>query len=1091
MGGLTKESRIINFAGGTQTKVDPFQLQLGDFQFLYNVVLTEFGLIAKRNGFTPLAIPIGSPSFITTYNQGPVAIGNIIEAYTPGPDKWISQGSLTPLSFGVLPVVRSNTSQTQVDSAIAPNGLMCVVYTDQTPSDLTVKTTKYSILDSLTGQVIIPPTVITNADSTYPSARVFILGLSFVIVFSRNVASTYHLQYMVVSSANPAIITVAATDISSSYTPATTVAFDACVLNNFLYVAWNGAGASGVKMATIGPTLQVSGTVIRDASHEATMVSVTPDEANQLIYVSYYNLASTTGYAFSVSPQLALILAPTAIIPSGTVLNLTSSIISGVLNFIYEIDNNYGYDSAIPTHYVNKNTMTSVGVVGTAAVLSRSVGLGSKSFVLDGVLYFLASFQSPYQPTYFLMNLSGQVVAKLAYSNGGGYLATGLPNVSLYNGAYFVGYLFKDLVQSVNKDTAVPANTQTAGIYAQTGVNIAAFTFGTDSLFTVETGRALNITGGFLWSFDGSSATEQGFFVWPDSIKVAWTETSTQTPTADLTIGSNILTALSAVTGVFVGMTITGVAIPAGTTIIAVGTTTLTLSAPVTASHATETVTIQGHIASKPDSTTLTNAYWYIFTYEWSDNAGNIFRSAPSIPVPMTTTGTSTIGIATLNVPTLRLSYKTNVKICCYRYSVAQPVYYQVSSILYPTMNSTTVDYITFVDTLSDASILGNNELYTTGGVVQNIGGNGYKSIFVFDDRLLGIRLEDRNLIDFSNQVLSTTPVELSDELSYYVAPNIGAQGNTGPLECGVQMDDKAILFKASAIYYFNGAGPDITGANNQFSQPIFITSTVGCSNQKSLIFQPEGMMFEFKSEAGNQIWILGRDLSTKYIGADVEGFTRDATVESAINIPGTNQVRFTLSSGVTLMYDFYYKKWAEHIGVGALSSTLYNGLQLFINQFGQVLYETPGFYQDNGSPVLMSFLTGWLNLVGLQGYQRVYYFFLLGKYLSPHKLQVQIASDFNQFASQSAIYSPNNYTGTYGSSSPYGTGIYGGNSQVEQIRVNLTQQRCQSFQIQVNEIFDSSLGVTPGAGLTLSGINLVFGAKKTYPKLPAANSVG
>ncbi len=49
--------------------------------------------------------------------------------------------------------------------------------------------------------------------------------------------------------------------------------------------------------------------------------------------------------------------------------------------------------------------------------------------------------------------------------------------------------------------------------------------------------------------------------------------------------------------------------------------------------------------------------YYYQFTYEWTDNAGNLHRSAPSIPIKqVTTTGSST---NTINVPTLRLTYKT------------------------------------------------------------------------------------------------------------------------------------------------------------------------------------------------------------------------------------------------------------------------------------------------------------------------------------------------------------------------------------------------------------------------------------------------
>ena len=48
-----------------------------------------------------------------------------------------------------------------------------------------------------------------------------------------------------------------------------------------------------------------------------------------------------------------------------------------------------------------------------------------------------------------------------------------------------------------------------------------------------------------------------------------------------------------------------------------------------------------------------------------------------------------------------------------------------------------------------------------------------------------------------------------------------------------------------------------------------------------------------------------------------------------------------------------------------------------------------------------------------------------------------------------------------------------------------------QSFQITVQESYDPSYGVAAGAGLSLSGLNLVYGAKKGYVPLAAAVSTG
>lgn len=480
--------------------------------------------------------------------------------------------------------------------------------------------------------------------------------------------------------------------------------------------------------------------------------------------------------------------------------------------------------------------------------------------------------------------------------------------------------------------------------------------------------------------------------------------------------------------------------------------------------------------------------YFYSVTYEWTDAQGNIHRSAPSVPLSaLTASATSKV---TLDIPTLRLTEKVTpqgVRIVIYRWSTAQQIYYQVTSITSPLMSDPSVDSVQYVDTQADADILGNLILYTTGGVVENIGPPPCSTSTLFKSRLFLVDAEDRSLLWYSKQVLEKTPVEMSDLFTIFIAPTISAQGNTGPITALSAMDDKLIIFKRDAIYYVTGNGPDITGANNDFGEPVFITATVGCNNQQSIVFCPQGLLFE--SDKGR--WLLGRDLSTSYLGAPVEIYNSAATA-SSINVPGTNQVRMTLDNDVTLMYDYYFNQWGTFTHIPAVSSTIYQGLHTYLNSLGQVFQENPGSYLDGSSPVLMKFTTAWMALAGLQGFQRAYFFYLLGQYASPHKLNVQVGYDFDPAYVQTSLVSPTNFSAPFGGDPLYGSGTpFGGPSAVEQWRVFLARQKCQSFQITVSEIYDASLGVTAGAGLTLSGIDLVFGSKKGYPRLPSVQSVG
>jgi hypothetical protein len=484
--------------------------------------------------------------------------------------------------------------------------------------------------------------------------------------------------------------------------------------------------------------------------------------------------------------------------------------------------------------------------------------------------------------------------------------------------------------------------------------------------------------------------------------------------------------------------------------------------------------------------------YYYQVIYEWSDNQGNIIRSAPSIPtVAAAASFSGATNTVVVNIPTLRLSYKSNVKISVYRWSTTQQSYYEVTTIASPLLNNPAVDSVQFTDTYSNDDIIGNSLLYTTGGVLENISPPSSNNVCLFNNRLWLVDAEDRNLLWFSKQVIEATPVEMSDLLTLYVAPTTAAQGSTGPITAIAPMDDKLIVFKRNALGYINGIGPDNTGSNSQYSDFILVNTVVGCANQQSIVLTPNGLMFQ----SGKGIWLLGRDLSTNYIGAPVEQILDGYTVTSAVNVPSTTQVRFTLNNGIVLMYDYYYNQWGTFSTIRALSSTVYENLHTVLTEFNQVLQETPGQYVDNGSPVLMSFTSGWMNLAGVQGYERFYYMLLLGQYKTPFKLNVQFAFNYNVSPSQSILVTPDQTPSTWGSQQNWGNGNQWGSSgeyaNVFEARVFPDQQKVESFQIIVSEVFDPQYSTLPGEGLTLSGMNLVVGLKKGFRTSPASRSFG
>lgn len=1009
---LQKQAIPINFAKGLDTKADNKQVSLGKFLALNNSVFDKEGALTKRNGFVNTTnLPNSEQTTLTTLNDNLLATGSNLYAFSEDTNQWLNQGIVQPIQLTTQALVRSSTGQSGADTAVTSTGLLCLVYMDSGNS-------YYQISDSSTGQQIVSRQALP-ATATNP--RVFLLDIYFIVTYIATISGTPHLQYIAIPIAVPTSPRAAA-DISSVVFSLTT-GYDAHATADDIYFAWRST-ATDMRVASMSRTL-ILGSAVTVVGHIADLVSVTTEITltQNLVWISFWDTTSDDGYAMSFSSDngfLTQTLAPTQIINNIELNEITSISVDGLLTVFYETANTYNYSPNAKTDYVSKLTVTTLGVVGSASVILRSVGLASKAFIdTSGMMYLIVTYGEINQPTYFLIDTSGNIYMRLAYSNGGGYQASQvLPTVTLIDDTYYTPYLIKDFLASVNKGTALPSGTPTNAIYTQTGVNLAKFSINIDKQYSSEIANALHLTGGQLWEYDGVRPVEHGFHVWPENIAV-----TTATGAGSITAGT----------------------------------------------------------------------YNYIFTYEWTDNQGNLHRSAPSIPVTqVTTTSTST---NTIKVPTLRLTYKLSpnpVRIVGYRWSAAQQTYYQFTSITSPNINNPAVDNITITDTASDLSILGQTLLYTTGGVIENIAAPASIHTALFKNRLFLIDAEDPNLLWFSKQVISNVPVEMSDLLTIYVAPTSGAQGSTGPMKALSAMDDKLIIFKRNAIYYLTGTGPDNTGANSDYSDAIFITSSVGCENPSSIVLMPLGIMFQ--SDKG--IWLLGRDLNTTYIGAPVEQYNNE-TVAAAQSIPGTNQVRFTLTNNVTLMYDYYYGQWGTFNNTFAISSTLYNNTHTYLSSFGQVFKETPNTYLDGSQPVLMSFVTSWINLAGVQGYERFYEMLLLGTYYSPFKLNVQIGYDYSESPVQATLVSPDNYTNPWGGEAQWGSGgPWGGNGNVLEARVFPERQKCEAFQIYVNEIYDlsftnSSGMVTAGQGLSLSGMNLVVGMKKGYRVQKASQSFG
>lgn len=768
---------------------------------------------------------------------------------------------------------------------------------------------------------------------------------------------------------------------------------------------------------------------------------------NSIVYIptgGYYFITGAIGT--SLTATVANLDLPGNAAPGATVASTVQSIYSTA-----------GYQNSIVTY----NTLTAAGTAGTAATLMRSVFLAGKAYLVNSVPHVIIGHDSPLQSTYFacaLYNLNallaipkGVVVAKVGASGGGGVQYRSiLPSVNVVSTG-IVQFAFPersfDILRTSN-------NTSTVTYYL--GASSAQIDFTTNNIQTMDLGRNLIIGSGLTQMYDGAVAVEQGFNVYPETItavgagnggflsqglygykivyewvdNIGQTHKSAPSPnlsfnianapaafTGDTTNLSAVIINVSTTVGLQIGMEITGTGIPSPAYIISIDSSSqITLSAAATATAAGVTLT--------PND----------------------------------------IQVVNLTIPTLRITEKQNATIAVYRTAVNGTIYYRIDTqyLDFPIENSTSTDTITFSDSIGDYSIVGNEQLYT-GQEVENIAPPATLALTEFRNRAILIPSDNRYAYDYSKQVVAGSPVEFSD----LFRQNVSTTG--GPLVGAGVIDDKLILFQRGGnggqISYVTGTGPSPSGANNDFADPQFITSDASLYDPQSLVQTPVGLMF--KSEKG--IYLLDRSLQTKYIGKDVEDYN-SYTVTGAVLTPKGNQVRFTLSNGVVLVYNYFWTgedgigQWGIFTGISAVSDCLHSGNQVFVTSGGLVSREVTGVYTDGATGINTKFSTAWINVAGMQGFERAYYFYLLATYISAHTLTVNIYYDYDDTLAQTLTITP----------------VAG---ELEQWRIFFDRQKCQAFRLVIQEVGSS------GAGLTISGLNMIIGLKKGYTTIRAANS--
>lgn len=1131
---LAKQLIPISFYQGQDNKSDDKQSVPGSLLVLENGIFTNPGKISKRNGFDQLSRSstegnISQGKALTGFNDELLAFtGSDVLAFSESEQLWQNRGKDYILSDKTSMVFSNNSQQQNPESKVFDN-LELYVW-----EDVLAKSLQYSIIDHLNGSVLVSN---QTMDPFGSRPKVIVFNSIFVIIYF----NSGQLFARTIDPNNAFAITDAVpliTDIHPQFPN-----FDVLSpvqADGYFYLAYNNTVPNTLTcsfraVSSTGLFSRITSTINSSAA-----IGIWEDDINNLWVsaVSATDFFASTFYTTSIACIITK-GASTTIINSGFTIYEGGeqeiyricgykNIVSGENIIYYELipfDDFVEFNVELFGHYIKKAIVLTDGTIQYDLVFKRGLGLYSKPFFYNGEYLTLFTTNSEFQATYYLINDKGVTVSRSNVNNGGGYKANSLDGALMGMCTDSVVIDSANFLIPLQIKTTFISNNNT--IILPTAINSVRYDFSVDNtLMENVLGNCLNICGGVFKTYDGVNLTENNFFQYPENVTMpnggsayieviqSGTFTLPQIAYFFLPFGAwgiptdAYITISASTTANYycwfrkdsngkdpapVGFTRIIVDIDStdgGNTVLEKLGDALVRTGQFTYFNDAISITITNVSVGSfdiPSPTTGTlnagnitpGTRLYKVIYEWIDNLGQIQRSGSSVAISSVTTST---GNTVLVVPTLRITEKKNINVVIYRTEdLGTDIFYRVTDIFNPIKNNPLVDWVSFIDTNSDASILANDTIYTTGNVLDNSAPPSSSMSALYKNRIFIGGLEDGNLLWFSKTNNGQQAPEFSEFLTLKVTPKFGFVTALGVI------DDKLIIFKEDGIFVLVGNGPTNTGDSDDFENGFTEVSTdIGCIEPKSVVLFPGGLIF--KSRKG--LYVLDRSLQTQYIGSNVENFNQ-YNITSAVLNPLNNQVRFTTNSSNILVYDYYVNQWAVFTNLPANDSCYIGENYYLIKPDGTVYKENVNSFNDAGAFIKLKIQTSWMSFAKLQGFQRLWRLGVLGSYIGPHLLNISISYNFNISPSQfttidaGTLIGQNSLWGsdaTWGLSTPWGGGFI-----PYEWRVHLTQQKCTSILITIEDSQSSSFN----EGFDISSIVFEAGVKQGSNKLGTANSFG
>lgn len=470
--------------------------------------------------------------------------------------------------------------------------------------------------------------------------------------------------------------------------------------------------------------------------------------------------------------------------------------------------------------------------------------------------------------------------------------------------------------------------------------------------------------------------------------------------------------------------------------------------------------------------------YSVAFTYAWQDSKSNWHESPPSSTYTVTTTaGLHGLDGGVVTPPTL----KPGAQLLMYR-----------------TLGSSTDTTLYLAHsvplgagvTMADANLVSGETLYTEGGVLPNSPMPTCRQLSIFQKRVVAAGCDDGHKIYWSKQL---SPGFAAEFVTSDVSFQLTVPAALGRVAGAVELDDKLIIACESGIGAIYGQGPAPTGTQGQYSDFATLVTETGArwDSPKSIIRGPEGVWF--RSPFGIRLLSRGGGLARgqdgKQVGAEVDPLV--AVTDTVVAVAGNakdgatgdskQQIKFYLSSGSVLVWDYQWMQWTRFTGVANIDA-VYAGANAYhvknVSTTPLVRYFDASTYTDvndsgtTAQAFTSTITTGWLSFAGIQGFQRIYRLMLLGNVdsLDPQTVAGSFVYDFTSTVGDSF---------TSNISPPADLNI--------QAQHHFAKQKCEAMKMTIT--FKPQTTTDEGR-FRLTDLTLQVGVKGGYFKLPSASRV-